>query len=176
MSTAARRRFLLETEEILQGDFALGELNLLLVFQVNCPGCFLHSLPLAERLHGRFAARGLRVLGLSTAFEDFAVNTAGNTRLLLQEGTLVGTTAAYLGSRGISKREFGISYPVAFDRVAPVGGPGDSQPCGQSFARNGLEGTPTWLLLDRESGILARQFGHPSEPELVQWLERRLGG
>lgn len=57
----------LRISQVLQGEFHLKKLNLLLVFQVNCPGCFVYVLPLAAKLHH---AHGddLNVLRLSTAF------------------------------------------------------------------------------------------------------------
>lgn len=174
MSEPAARRFVLRVDEVLQGDFALGALNLLVVFQVNCPGCFLHALPMAGRIHEAFAARGLVTLGLSTAFEDFQENSLENTRRLLRDGALVGATAAWFAERGVTKREFEIPFPVAFDHLTEWPGPDGPVRCGATFARNGLEGTPTWLLLDADASILFRRFGHPSEPDLVQWLEQRL--
>ena len=78
----------------LQGDFQVKDLNLLLAFQVNCPGCFIYALPLAEKLHHQYGDR-LNVLGLSTAFEDFDLNTADYTQCLLETGEVVGATKLY---------------------------------------------------------------------------------
>ncbi len=155
MSGERLRRFELDLGEVLQGEFRLGELNLLLVFQVNCPGCVVQALPMASRLYQRFASRGLQVLGLSTAFEDFEQNTADATRRLL------------------ATQELGL--PVAFDRITLFEEGVDAGRCGASFAKNRLSGTPTWALLDAQAGILSQEFGHPSEPALVDWLEQRLG-
>jgi len=69
-------------DRVLQGSFDLKALNLLFVFQVNCPGCFLRFF-LVNKLHWKYRQSGLNVLGLSTAFEDFEYNTAANTELLL---------------------------------------------------------------------------------------------
>jgi hypothetical protein len=33
----------LEIDKVLQGSFDLQPINLLFVFQVNCPGCFLYG-------------------------------------------------------------------------------------------------------------------------------------
>ncbi len=76
--------------EMLQGEFTPARINVLLAFQVNCPGCFIHALPVAAGLHAHFTQDDVRLLGLSTAFEDFDLNTIDHTRQLLQDGQLVG--------------------------------------------------------------------------------------
>ena len=77
--------------EELQGKFNLQKLNLLLTFQVNCPGCFLYALPMYKNLYEQYYEK-LGFLGLSTAFEDFELNTKKNTLLLLEKGELIGET------------------------------------------------------------------------------------
>ncbi|MCA9409444.1 MAG: hypothetical protein H6755_07995 [Candidatus Omnitrophica bacterium] len=111
------KKFYLRTTEILQGDFEIKELNLLVVFQVNCPGCFLYSLPQANKIRRRYEAKGLNVLGLSTAFEDFEWNTLENTRSLLSEGKVVGETKKALMKLGKDKLPYNIEFPVAFDQL-----------------------------------------------------------
>lgn len=106
----------LKTSQMIQGNFEPGPLNLLLVFQVNCPGCFLYALPLAAELHATYGDR-LQVLGLSTAFEDFELNTAENTRSLVESGELVGVTRQYFQSRGLSQFSVPLLFPIAFDHV-----------------------------------------------------------
>jgi hypothetical protein len=95
----------LQIDRVLQGSFELQDLNLLFVFQVNCPGCFLYGFPLAKKLHDRYREAGLNVLGLSTAFEDFDLNTAANTELLLTQKQTVGAT----------RRSIGVHYDLAID-------------------------------------------------------------
>lgn len=73
----------LKIDRVLQGSFDLKALNLLFIFQVNCPGCFLYGFPRVNKLRLKYHQSGLNVLGLSTAFEDFEYNTAANTELLL---------------------------------------------------------------------------------------------
>ena len=48
-----------------------GSVVLIEVFQVNCPGCFIYSLPRAIDLHERYHQQGLVVISLATAFEDY---------------------------------------------------------------------------------------------------------
>ncbi|MEM9484651.1 MAG: hypothetical protein AAGA83_13280 [Cyanobacteria bacterium P01_F01_bin.116] len=106
----------IKTAQILQGDFQSQSLNLLLVFQVNCPGCFIYALPLAEKLHQTRGA-DLNVLGLSTAFEDFDLNTADHTQRLLNSGEMVGATKLFFQHHGQQFYTNPIHFPVAFDQV-----------------------------------------------------------
>lgn len=99
-----------------------GRVVLVAVFQVNCPGCFLHCLPRVEDLHWRYQDHGLTVLGLATAFEDFDKNTVDNLRLLLDSGRVIGETAKLLKRHSVLKGErlpYSLSFPVATDRLVP---------------------------------------------------------
>lgn len=148
-----RLRFDLAFGEVLQGRFELGPRNLILVFQVNCPGCFLHALPTAESLHR--ARSDLTVLGLSTAFEDFELNTIANTRALLERSHLVGETRRHFAERGISTYPGSVSFPIACDE-------GMDRGVGATFSRNRLSGTPSWILCDAEGRVEGHQFGQLS--------------
>ncbi|RZM77137.1 hypothetical protein [Leptolyngbya iicbica] len=173
--------FQMKISEVLQGEFALRPLNLLLVFQVNCPGCFMYALPLAARLHDQYGDR-VNILGLSTAFEDFDLNTADNTRRLLTTGEVVGMTKLHLAQQGQTAYTVPMRFPVAFD--APDGQtPGDavessSVPklvsAGYTFRSNHLRGTPSWILLDESSRIWAQWFGHRSESAVELMLQQAL--
>ncbi|MDZ4876819.1 MAG: hypothetical protein CLLPBCKN_006254 [Chroococcidiopsis cubana SAG 39.79] len=103
----------LKIDRVLQGTFDLKALNLLFVFQVNCPGCFIYGFPLVNKLYWKYRQLGLNILGLSTAFEDFEYNTAANTALLLTEMKLVGATRQALGEFYSQT----IDFPVAVDRA-----------------------------------------------------------
>jgi len=110
--------FHLDYDHILQGDFALakseGELNFFFVFQVNCPGCFIYGFPLVESLHQKYKSCGLKVLGISTAFEDFDYNTLANVELLLSKRKLIGATKRAIGEVYDTQS---ISFPIASDRL-----------------------------------------------------------
>src|SRR5881396_4368044 len=62
------------------------------VFQVNCPGCFIYGIPEAIDTYQKYKDNGVVVLGLATAFEDFDKNTLENLKLLLQESKVIGET------------------------------------------------------------------------------------
>ena len=46
-----------------------GNVILIFVFQINCPGCFLYGIPEAIELYESFQERPFKVWGLATAFE-----------------------------------------------------------------------------------------------------------
>ena len=142
-------RFHLAVGDVIQGDMSLCTRTLLLVFQVNCPGCFTYALPLAEAIHNQANRLGIAVKALSTAFEDFDLNTVENTRALVEDGTLVGETK---GALGRDSYEGSISFPVAVDA-------GIERGMGETFITNQLRGTPSWLVLEADGTLLASHFG-----------------
>ncbi|MFQ5329775.1 MAG: TlpA family protein disulfide reductase [Thermodesulfobacteriota bacterium] len=150
--------------EMLQGDFDPGPLNLLLAFQVNCPGCFTHALPLASALYDHYSRDDVTVIALSTVFEDFSLNTAANTRQLLDDGSLVGETAKHFQSIGVDRYPQQILFPVAMDAVG-------SDSIGRTFSINHFPGTPTWILFDSQSRVMASWFGHRDEQEVRRIID-----
>ncbi|HPI79112.1 MAG: hypothetical protein M9954_09990 [Cyclobacteriaceae bacterium] len=114
---------------VFNGKFSLGRLNFLFFFQVNCPGCFLHGFPLVNQLYREFHQR-ISFLGISTAFEDFGLNTQENTRLLLEQRGLVGETKKAFQQQGTTAYPVPIPFPVAMDKTA-----GASFDYGQAAAR-----------------------------------------
>ncbi len=90
------------------------------VFQVNCPGCFLHGMPEAINIYNKFKDDGVRVLGVATAFEDFDKNTLDNLKLLLQTGEVIGDTKQTLGQQDKiddNKLQYKIPFPVGMDSL-----------------------------------------------------------
>ncbi len=148
--------FHLELGEVLQGEASLRTRTLVLVFQVNCPGCFLHALPTAEAIHQERDRLGLSVLAVSTAFEDFSLNTVENTRALVESGTLVGETKRHLG---MSRYSGSLSFSIATDAGMETG-------VGRTFAANALMGTPSWIVIEPDGSILDHQFGALRMPSL----------
>ena len=108
-----------------QPDQLLGQVVLIEIFQVNCPGCFLYSLPQAIDLHQRYKDQGLNVIGIATAFEDFDLNTLDNLRLLINENKVIGETQRTLQDHGRlidGRLSYHIPFPVAMDRVIQQAG------------------------------------------------------
>ena len=101
-------------------DQLSGRVVLVEVFQVNCPGCFLYSLPQAVDLYQRYFDHGLSVVGVATAFEDFDKNNLENLIRLIENGDVVGETQRILGQQGkliAGRLPFRIPFPVAMDRL-----------------------------------------------------------
>ncbi len=111
--------FHLHIQKLLQGNFQLMEINIAFVFQVNCPGCFMYGIPLVNDLFEKFN-KEIGFIGVSTAFEDFNLNTEANTLQLLKTGKLIGETAKYFDRIGVKKFAGKISFPVAFDVLKPA--------------------------------------------------------
>ena len=114
-----------EIDQWLQGapcslQSLLGDVVLIEVFQVNCPGCFAHALPEAVRLHETYHDSGLTVLGIATAFEEFERNTACNLQHLLDTGELQGDPLEQLGKAGYldnGRLPYDIPFSIATDRL-----------------------------------------------------------
>ena len=77
-----------------------GNVVLVEVFQVNCPGCFLYGIPEAIDIYRKYRDRGLTVLGLATAFEDFDKNNLENLQKLVTTGEVIGETYRAFSSSG----------------------------------------------------------------------------
>ena len=95
------------------------------VFQVNCPGCFMHSIPEIINIYNKYKSDGLSVMGMATAFEDYDKNTLENLEMLLTTGEVVGDTKQELtqyGQLDNGKLPFKIPYPVAMDSLVKEGG------------------------------------------------------
>ena len=100
----------------------IGSAVLVEIFQVNCPGCFLYSLPKAIELHETYKEKGLVIIGLATAFEDYHKNTIENLQRLVTTGEVVGETLQALTERGMlidGKLEWHLPFPVGMDRIVP---------------------------------------------------------
>ncbi len=101
-------------------DQLAGRVVLIEVFQVNCPGCFLYSLPQAIIMHQKYYEKGLSVLGIATAFEDFDINTLGNLKLLVKENKVIGETLRVLKENKYlidNQLPFHIPFPLAMDKI-----------------------------------------------------------
>ncbi|MBN4063454.1 hypothetical protein JYT79_01595 [Cardiobacterium sp. AH-315-I02] len=97
-----------------------GQVVLIEVVQVNCPGCFLHALPEVIRLHQSYEAQGLKVFAIATAFEHFEHNTLNKLQGLLSTGELQGDPLSQLGKTGFlddNKLPYCIPFSVAMDKL-----------------------------------------------------------
>ena len=97
-----------------------GQVILIEVIQVNCPGCFVHALPETIRLHETYSSQGLKVFAIATAFEHFEHNTLNNLERLLQHGELIGDPLFQLDKADFlvdKKLPYSIPFSVAMDKL-----------------------------------------------------------
>lgn len=103
-----------------------GNVVLVEVFQVNCPGCFLYSIPETIDIYRKYKDKGLTVLGLATAFEDFDKNNLENLQKLLSTGEVIGETYRAFNSTGQLKDQnklpYRIPFPIAMDMLVKHSG------------------------------------------------------
>lgn len=191
----------LYNEDPLQEEFVLSELNLLFTFQVNCPGCFNYGFPLVELLQEKYS-NSISFLGLSTAFEDYEFNNVENTKLLIEEGKLVGETLKMFGG----KLPYSIKIPIGMDKVASATFDFEGmakEMCRSSpdyaswsdfekkqmqdriksyllhqerisltFTLNQFQGTPTFVLFDKDYEILVSWFGHLPREQIESTINK----
>jgi thiol-disulfide isomerase/thioredoxin len=116
----------LEVSSWVQGkptniDKEKGNVVLVEVFQVNCPGCFLYGIPEAIDIYKKYKDKGLTVLGIATAFEDFDKNNLQNLEKLVTTGEVVGETHRALAQYGQlldgNKLPYKIPFPIGMDML-----------------------------------------------------------
>lgn len=120
----------LTVSEWVQGDPTnldeqRGNVVLIEVFQVNCPGCFFTAIPEAIKVHDHFAGQPVTVLGVATAFEDWDDNTLDNLRRLVDTGEVIGETRRILEQARMlddGRLRYRIPFPLAMDELVPVSG------------------------------------------------------
>jgi hypothetical protein len=110
-----------------------GRVVVLHAFQMLCPGCVLHGVPQAQRIHDLFERDEVQVIGLHTVFEHHEAMREESLRVFLHE--------------------FRVTFPVGIDRHVD----GDLLPL--TMARYSMRGTPTLILIDRVGRVRAHQFG-----------------
>lgn len=135
----------------------IGRVILVEVFQVNCPGCLMYALPEAIRLHRTYKDKGLAVIGLATAFEDYDKNTLENLQRLIEYGEVIGEAYQALDERGLlkdGKVDWRLPFPVGMDRVVPDDAPVTDERV-QEYASKVLPDFD--LLNDRQKGNMLEQ-------------------
>lgn len=199
----------IKTSTVIQGDFEYRDLNIILVFQVNCPSCFVYSLPLAIKLYEYYRRDVVNIMGLSTAFEEFELNTAKNTALMVKSAETVGDTKKALNVMGYSRLPYDIKFPVAFDLVGKpeeiISDEDIGNICkyyhkfkswdgiymdglkkgirdyfknyhaiGYTFGVNMLNGTPSWIMFNKDMEVLEQWFGHRKEEDVISILQKHI--
>lgn len=95
-------------------DKEKGNVVLVEVFQVNCPGCFLYGIPEAIDIYKKYKDKGLTVLGVATAFEDFDKNNLANLEKLVTSGEVIGETYKALAQYGQLRDSNKLPYKIPF--------------------------------------------------------------
>ena len=116
-----------------------GQVVVIEAFQMLCPGCVSHGLPLAQRVQKTFASDAVTVLGLHTVFEHHQAMTPVSL-------------AAFL-------HEYRITFPVGVDAAG-------AGPMPKTMEALHLRGTPSILLIDKTGALRAHHFGEVNELRL----------
>lgn len=115
-----------------------GRVVVMLAFQMLCPGCVAHALPLATRIHRLFPQQQVAMLGLHTVFEHHEAMSPVSLRAFMHE--------------------YRIPFPVGIDRPGRRDGiPENAIP--DTMRTYAMRGTPTWLLYDTAGRLRQHFFG-----------------
>lgn len=114
-----------------------GKVVLLEAFQMLCPGCVSHGLPMAQKVHHAFDQDEVVVLGLHTVFEHHAVMTRDALVVFMSE--------------------YRIAFPVGIDRHD------GENPLPVTMQRYNLRGTPSTIAIDRAGMVRFTAFGAVDE-------------
>ncbi len=116
-----------------------GRVVVIEAFQMLCPGCVLHGIPLAQSIQRTFAGDQVAVIGIHTVFEHHEAMTPVSLKAFLHE--------------------YRISFPVGVDK------PG-AGPLPETMAAFDMRGTPSLIVLDQAGQIAAHHFGQVSEMQI----------
>ena len=125
-----------------------GKVVVIEAFQMLCPGCVLHGLPLAKKVQSVFPKDKVTVLGLHTVFEHHDAMTPVSL-------------AAFL-------HEYRITFPVGVDQPGRGALP-------KTMEAYQLRGTPSLILIDQAGELRANHFGDVSELLLGAEIATLLG-
>ncbi len=116
-----------------------GKVVVIEAFQMLCPGCVSHSLPMAQKIHQMFPHDQVAVIGLHTVFEHHSAMTPVSLEAFLYE--------------------YRLTFPVGVDQA----GQGDMPMTMQAYQ---MQGTPSLILIDRQGKLRANHFGQVSELQI----------
>ena len=116
-----------------------GKVVVIEAFQMLCPGCVMHGIPLAQAVQRTFPEEQVAVIGLHAVFEHHAAMTPVSL-------------AAFL-------HEYRITFPVGVDAA----GEGSIPKTMEAYK---LKGTPSLVLIDKSGHLRAQHFGDVSQLRL----------
>ncbi len=126
-----------------------GKVVLIEAFQMLCPGCVVHGIPLAQEVHRHFPGDQVAVIGLHTVFEHHEAMSPVSLKAFLHE--------------------YRITFPVAVDKQG-------AGPLPETMAAYGMHGTPSLVLLDQSGRIAAHHFGQVSKLQVGAEIGSLLAG
>lgn len=124
------------TKQAITLNALTGKVVVIEAFQMLCPGCVSHGLPLAQKIHNTFPSDQVTVIGLHTVFEHHAAMTPVSLEAFLFE--------------------YNIQFPVAIDQPGAANIP-------MTMGTYNLRGTPSLVLIDGAGNLRANHFGQVSE-------------
>lgn len=110
-----------------------GKVIALHAFQMLCPGCVSGGVPQAQRIVRSFDPSQVAVIGFHTVFEHYAA-------------MLPQVLAAFI-------HEYRLTFPIGVDL------PGTAGPIPHTMAAYAMQGTPSLILIDRQSRLRKQSFG-----------------
>ncbi|MGL4279620.1 MAG: redoxin domain-containing protein [Albidovulum sp.] len=125
-----------------------GRVVVIEAFQMLCPGCVSHGLPLAQAVDRLFPPEQVAVIGLHTVFEHHAAMTPVSLEAFLYE--------------------YRVTFPVGVDEAGTGAMP-------VTMERYRMRGTPSLILIDRIGRLRAHHFGQVSELRLGAEIATLMG-
>lgn len=123
----------LNVEKNFNENSLKGKVVAIHAFQMLCPGCILHGIPQAQRFYAEFNSDQVKVMGLHTVFEHHDAMKEVSLKAFLHE--------------------FRVKFPVAIDKPSAA----DRIP--QTMKHFNLQGTPSWIIFDRDGKLVVNAFG-----------------
>ena len=117
-----------------------GKVVVIEAFQMLCPGCVSHGLPMVQRIHQTFDPDDVAVIGLHSVFEHHEAMTPAALEAFLFE--------------------YRIPFPVAVDQHD------ESGKLPLTMRAYAMRGTPTTVVVDPDGNIADQLFGQVSELKL----------
>jgi hypothetical protein len=131
----------LNTPEPIDLEAQRGRVVVACAFQMLCPGCVSRAIPQMKAVHELFAPQGVLVVGLHTVFEHHEAMMPVTLRAFLLENR--------------------IHFPVGVDTPADDGGH-----IPKTMQAYHMQGTPTFLMIDRSGRLRQQLFGHVPDLQL----------
>jgi peroxiredoxin len=131
----------LNTDEAPSLASMRGHVVLVGAFQMLCPGCVSELIPQLRKAHVLFKDAGVKVIGLHTVFEHHAAMEPVSLKAFLHENR--------------------ITFPVGIDKTQMP-----HAPIPETMQLYGMQGTPTYLLIDQKGFLRRHSFGHVDDMQL----------